>query len=402
MPDSKNPSTSDPATDKPILRTVILLFRHWRFLLACFLVGAIISGIIAFTTPNSYKAVATFLPPQKQSGLLESVTGGLSSTLKSFGFAKSTFGGSGVYSYLPILKSMEMSERMMKRFDLLKVYDINSGSTQKAREELNDHSEFSFEEEGHISVSVEDSDPKRAAEMANAFVEYLNEINTELNVSEAHSNRIVVEKQYNETLKSLAVLEDSLMEFQKRTKIYSLPDQAKIALSATASIRAQMMYQQVAVAVAERTFGSDDADVQLAKVKLQELQKSIDDTQNGKGIGQLLPPIADMPKEVVQYARLFRDYEIYSKFLGFLVPMYQQAKIDEIKETRAVVLLDKAQAPDKKSGPKRSLIIAVTALSFFTLGVLFLFVRDRIHSYKENFPNEWESIARSFKQHHSA
>ena len=398
MPDSNNPSTFVPAADKPILRTVILLFRHWRFLLACFLLGAIISGIIAFTTPNSYKAVATFLPPQKQSGLLESVTSGLSSTLKSFGISKTSSSSGGIFSYLSILQSREMSERIIKHFELVKVYEISSGSLQKAREELSDNTEFAYEEEGHISIAVEDVDPKRAAMMANAFVDHLNDINTKLNVSEAHANRIVVETQYNETVKALNMLEDSLMEFQRRTKIYSLPEQTKAALSAVASIRAQLLFQQVAVSVAEKMYGSNDADVILARTKLTELQKNVDLAQTGKGLGDLLPPISQMPKEAVQYARLYRDYEIYSKFFAFMVPMYQQAKVDELKETRAVVLLDTAVAPEKKSKPKRSIIVGIAALSTLTIGILFVLLRERVAYVKTQHPEEWRAMKESFRK----
>lgn len=389
---------STSTLDRPFVRSMVILIRHWRFLLLTALAAALVSGIIAFTIPNSYKATASFLPPQKQAGLLESVTSGLSSTLKSFGLSKMSGGNSGVYSYLSILESRAMGERIVKKFDLMKVYEVSSGSMERTMRALYDNVEIMFEDEGHITVNVEDTDPKRAADMANTFVEYLNELNNELNVSEARSNRLFVEQQYNETIKTIEAIEDSFIVFQKRTKLYSLPDQTKAFLTAAANVQAQLMYQKVAASVAEKMFGADDAEVQLAKSKLHELEKAIAASQSGKGLGELLPALKDMPKEGMQYMKLYRDYEIYSKLLGFLMPMYQQAKLDENRVSQAVVMLDRAMPPELKSKPKRSIIIAVSFLSVLTLAIVFVLVRERVAFYRTNFPDEWMTIRESFSR----
>ena len=249
-----------------------------------------------------------------------------------------------------------------------------------------------------MSVSVEDFDPRRAADMANTFIGELDQINSDLNISEAKTNRVFIEQQYSATISTLKSLEDSFIVFQKRTKIYSLPEQTKAALTGAATVHAQLLYQQVAVAVAEKMYGENDADVILAKTKLKELEKSIAQEQSGQGANNLLPPIKDMPKEGMEYLRLYRDYEIYSKLLGFLMPMYQQAKIDENKETKAVVVLDRAVAPEKKYKPKRSIIIGLSFLSVFVLGAAFVLIRDRVLYYKSNHPDEWKTIHDSFRR----
>ncbi len=389
-------TSASPAPDRPIVRAIVILIRHWRFLLLCFIVAAIVSGIISFTIPNSYRAVASFLPPQKQSGLLESVTSGLSTTLRSFGLSKMANTSSGVYSYLAILQSKSMGEKIVKKFDLIKVYEISSGSMERAIKSLSENTEFSFEEEGYLTVAVEDTDPKRAAEMANTYVDFLNAINTDLSATEARSNRLFLEQQYNATNPTIKNIEDSFIVFQKRTKLYSLTDQSKAALTASASAYAQLMYQQVGAKVAEKMFGENDADVILAKTKLRELEKTLGSFQSGKGFGDILPPMKDLPKEGMEYMRLYRDYEIFSKYLGFLMPMYQQAKIDEQRQSQAVVRLDLASPPELKSKPKRSIIIALASLSMLVLGMAFVLMRDRISFYRAQHPDEWTAIRESF------
>lgn len=390
-------SSTQAEVDRPILRSFVIILRHWRFLSICFFSAAIVAGIYAFTIPNSFKATASFLPPQRQSRLIENISSGLSTTLKSFGLSKMSNAGNGIYSYLSILQSKKMGERIIKKFDLMKMYDISSGSMEKALQQLAENTEFTFEEEGHLTINVDDVDPKRAADMTNSYLEYLNEINTELNVREARFNRIYIEQQYHATLDTLQSIEKEFVTFQKRTKLYSLPDQVKAALTASANLKAQLLYQRVAVSVAEKMFGEEDADVLLAKTKLQEMEKSINNAQSGKGLEDILPPVKDMPAEGLEYMSLYRDYEIFSKLLGFLLPMFQQAKIDEVKESQAVVVLDRAVAPEKKSKPKRSIIIGVSALSVLIVGIIFVLLRERFSYYKKFYPSEWGSIRESFR-----
>ncbi len=390
------------AIERPFLRSLLLLARHWRFLLVCFLAGAVVSALIALLMPNQFRATATFLPPQKQSGLFDNVASGLSTTLRSFGFSRMATGGSGVYSYLAILESRQMGERIVAAFDLKKVYDVSSGSMERTLKILAENTEFTIEEEGQITVSVWDADAKRAADMANAFVQYLNEINTDLSAREARANRQFIEQQYNATLAAVRSIEDSFVVFQKRTKIFSLPDQSKAALTAAAGASAQLLYQQVAVAVAEKMYGSDDADVRLAQEKLKEMRKTVGEMSASTGFGDLLPAMKDMPKEGMEYMRLYRDYEIYSKFLAMLMPMYQQAKVDENRQALAVVTLDRAVVPERKDRPKRSIIVAVSALSLLVLGLLFLFVRERLYFYRSAHPAEWAALRESFSRRKSA
>jgi tyrosine-protein kinase Etk/Wzc len=383
-------------SERPFMYAFVVVLRHWRFLAVISVCTIVVSGITAFMLPKVYRSTASFLPPQRQSGLLESVTSGLSSTLKNIGLGKTSAGSAGVYSYLSILESRTLGERIIAKFNLQKLY--GGSSMEGTLRQLNDNVEFAFEDQGHITVSVEDTDPKRAAEMANTYVQYLNELNMQLGTTEAHSNLVFLESQYKDALNNLRSIEDSFVVFQKRTKIISLPDQSKAMMTTAAAGYAQVMYQQVNVAVMERTLGPDDADVQLAKAKLQELQKVLGENAASSSAGGLLPGTKDISKEGMEYMRLYRDYEIYTKFIGFLLPMYQQAKVDEHRQTQAVVLLDEAKPPEYKAKPKRSIIILLSTFSVLALGIIFVLVRDRFAIYRVMYSEEWEDVRRSFQR----
>lgn len=384
-------TTSSPS--RPFIRSVYVLLRHWKFLATVFVCAAVATLVYALLMPNWYRSDASFLSPQGGSGLLERVTGGLSSTLKTFGIA-GIGGESEGYSYVAILESRRMAELLVKEFDLMKVYDIADGSMEKTVMALADNSEFSYEEDGRVVISVWDTQPKRAAGIANAYFQHLNEIATELNSSEARDNRAFVELQYFGIRDSLGKLENQFAAFQKRTKIFSLEEQTKATISAAGELYAQLGLQKVYLGMLERNLGPDDAEVRSQRALVQELTKQVPGLGDNELTGLLGDKGTDLPEEGITYLRLYRDIEILSKLQGFLLPMYQQSIIEEQKQMHVLVPLDKAHVPELKDRPKRSVIILAASFSVLALAIAFLLLRERFRYYALAEADEWASVRR--------
>ena len=378
---------------RPIVRSVFVLLRHWKFLAAALIVPAVAALVYAFTLPNWYKSRASFLPPTGQSGLLEQVAGGLSSTLKSFGVTG--LGETEGYSYIAILESRRMGETIIREFDLMKVYDIDDGSMEKALKALSGNSEFSYEEEGRVVISVWDTDPKRAAEMAAAYFTHLNEISTELNSLEARNNRAFMELQYTGTRDSLRRLEERFAAFQKRTKIFSLEEQTKATISAAGDLYAQLKFQQVKLEMLEKNLGPDDAEVRAQRALVAALAKQVPGLGDNELTGLLGEEGSDLSAEGLEYMRMYRDIEILSKLQAILLPMYQQSVIEEQKQMHVLVPLDKPSTPERKDRPKRSIYALVAGFSALALAMAFVLLRERFHFYRAQYPDEWATVRRS-------
>ena len=67
-------------------------------------------------------------------------------------------------------------------------------------------------------------------------------------------------------------------------------------------------------------------------------------------------PMNVMPGVALDYLRLTREVEIQSKLKAFMLPSYEQAKLDETRLSLSYIMLDKAIPPLKKSRPKRSVV----------------------------------------------
>ena len=388
--------TTTTQDNRPFAHAFFVLLRHWRFLVFSVLLALIGSVVFALLMPNWYKATASFLPPQNQTGLLEKLAGGLSSTLRTIGI--SGLGQSdGVYSFVSILESRQIGEKIIKEFDLMKVYEIDDGSMENALKALKNNTEFTFEEDGLLAISVWDKDPKRAAEMANAFFAELNNISTTLNASEAQANRQYVQLQYESVRDSLTFLEQRFVAFQKRTKIYALPEQTEATLRAAGDTYAELSMLKVYLKMLEQRFGANDADVQNLRAMTKEMEKEIPGMSGNNILGLMGSSMDKLPDEALEYMRMYRDIETLSKLHAFLLPIYQQSVLDEHKQMTVLVPLDRASVPERKDRPKRSLIVLVAVMSVLILAVTYVIGRERFRFYRERYSDEWKEVQESLR-----
>jgi uncharacterized protein involved in exopolysaccharide biosynthesis len=61
---------------------------------------------------------------------------------------------------------------------------------------------------------------------------------------------------------------------------------------------------------------------------------------------------------MIKYLRFYRDLEIQNKILEVILPMYEQAKVEEQKSIPSILFIDKAVPAEIKYGPKRLFYIA--------------------------------------------
>ena len=81
--------------------------------------------------------------------------------------------------------------------------------------------------DGLIHISVEDRDPKRAAEMANGYVDQFRKLSQTLAVTEASQRRMFFEQQLVEAKNRLADAEEALKESELKTGMIQLDSQAR-------------------------------------------------------------------------------------------------------------------------------------------------------------------------------
>jgi uncharacterized protein involved in exopolysaccharide biosynthesis len=90
------------------------------------------------------------------------------------------------------------------------------------------------------------------------------------------------------------------------------------------------------------------------------------------------------PNTSLKYLESLRNMKFEESIYQVLVKQYEIAKLDEAKNAPLIQIMDKAILPEKKSKPKRSLIVILSTLLAFFLGVIGAFVRESFLRSKQN------------------
>jgi uncharacterized protein involved in exopolysaccharide biosynthesis len=167
----------------------------WIILLVA-AVAMVLTATISMRSPSVYMATASIIPPidilQKEQGFSAKLGGSTSSLLRSLKGAPAI-----PDMYAGILRSRELADRIIARFNLLKVYDGVRNWTG-ARVRLEQNTSIKLGDEGIVQITVKDADPNRAAAIANAYVDELDQRNRMLSSGQAKSKRIFLETRLKE------------------------------------------------------------------------------------------------------------------------------------------------------------------------------------------------------------
>lgn len=364
------------------VRVSVTLLKWWKFLVINTLILTVLTAIIVFLLPKWYRGTASILPPKDQ-GLMN-IFGGTSSVLKGLG-ALPKLGGlnqnSISYNYFAILKSRSVMEAVVDHFHLFQVYGINDTSMESAVKQLRGNVTFEEQDDDFITIEVLDKDPNRAAAMANYFVEILNQKSIALATQEARGNREFIERRIVLLKDSLAVAEEALKNYQERSGVMVTPEQSS-TIAAIAELYGLKARKEIELAVMQRTVSEDNELLLQAQMELDQIQKKL----------------ATFPQVGLQTYRLYRDVVTNQKMLEFLLPLYEQARVNEQKDVPVLLVLDKAVPPERKVRPQRVLIIlsvgGVSFLFFVGLSILMQGLLDRERESSVIIPSLHQRVTR--------
>lgn len=385
-----------------LIEFLSVITKHRKFISRFVVLATVATTIITLLMPKWYKSTASVFLAEKTDilGALE----GVSSLAKAFSPAKaltSLTGNPETDRYLAILKSGTVLNAVIQKFDLVNVYDITSYPGEKTSKELLNNTEFKVEDEGNLTVTVYDKDPQRAADMANFFVEVLNKTNTELQVQNARSNRQFIEERYNKNLKDLAGAEDSLKAFQKKYGVIAMPEQTEASIKAAAEITAQLALKEVQAGVLRRTQSPEHPSVLAAMIEIDEIHRKLSQMNSGAGLtaGEMnvFVPFSKVPDLGGEYIRKYREVEIQYKILQFITPLFEQAKVEERRQTPSVIILDSAGPAERKAKPKVSLYALMALVISLVVSFFVVFTLELIERLKRSNPQRFASIVSTLR-----
>jgi capsule polysaccharide export protein KpsE/RkpR len=232
---------------------------------------------------------------------------------------------------------------------------------------------------GTMEIGVYDKYPERAKQIVEFLIYQLNKISTELNVQNARNNREFIEKRYFEAKEQLKIVEDSMRIFQDQ---YGLaPDiVAKASVQGEVQLEAEIKAEEVKLEMLQKILSPGQSELKLQEEKINLLKKQLNEIKNVENPESSISQ-KGKPQLVLNYLRLVRSLEIQNKIVLFLLPIYEQARIEEFKEMPSVIVLDAPNVPEKKVKPKRLTITAIAVFATFVMAFGFFVVKEKYNAF---------------------
>lgn len=380
---SNRTATAAP-TEASLARTARLLSRRRRLLFVFGVAGLVLSVVLALAIPPEYKSSAQLMPPDSTAfsatSLMALAAGATSSS--ALGAASSLIGGrSQGTTFVGVLTSRSAQDHIIDRFDLMKVY--REKTRQDARKKLAQRTAADEDKRsGIIAIAVTDNDPVRARDIAVAYIDELNALLAKVSTSSARSERVFLETRLKAVKEELDIVSGDLSRFSSKNSTFDLETQGRSMLEAAAKVQGEIMVAESELRGLESSYGAENARVRAARARLGELQRQLktfsgsrNETGASLGSDQLYPPVRKLPLLALTYTDLYRRARIQEAVFEILTKQYELAKVQEVKETPAVKVLDLPDVPERKSFPPRTVIVVLGLLLSLGLGATYVIGR---------------------------
>lgn len=356
-----NMAEDDEISLLDLLQTVVENLR--LLVLGPLLVGLAALGI-SLAIPPTFTASTQFLPPQQQSGaaaMLQSLgaLGGLAGAATGIKNPNDQF--------ISFMQSRTLQDALIERFKLQERYEAKY--LEDTRRELAKNARISSGKDGLIRVEVDDEDPAFAAELANAHVQELTQLLGRLAVTEAQQRRLFFEKQLNSAKDKLTQAEQALQASGVNASALKANPQAAVA--GLAQLQAAITAQEVKVASMRGYLTESAPDFRQALTELGALRAQL---------GQAEKAQAPAQQGDSDYVAKYRDFKYHETLFELFSKQYELARVDESREGAVIQIVDVAQAPEKKSKPKKATIAVLATLATGFALLLFVFVRQALRN----------------------
>jgi uncharacterized protein involved in exopolysaccharide biosynthesis len=365
-----------------------LFWRRRRFLFRGVATGLLVSTLVAFLIPKSYVSTTQLMPPDSQSSSASSMAMMAAMAAKIGGSSGSMGGGLGSVAgdllglktsgalFIGVLRSQTAQDRLIQQFDLKKVYGKRLMAGTRAK--LDENTSISEDRKsGILSISVTDHSPQRAAALANAYVDGLNFLISDLSTSSAHRERVFLETRLKVIKQGLDEASTQLAQYSSKNSTLDLQQEGKAMLDVAANLEGQMVAAQSQLEGLRQIYTDNNPRVQSLKARVAEIQKEMGKLSGGndKVVGSVndlpdslgdMPSIRNLPLLGVKYEDYYRNAKIQEIVYELLTQQYELAKVQEAKETPSIKVLDPAMVPEDKSFPPR--------VPIMLLGTSFAFV----------------------------
>jgi len=352
-----------------LLDLLLILAARKRLIFWTSAGGFVLGILLVLMVAPTFTAKAMILPPQQEQSSSSAMMGQFGALASMSGLGSSLGIKNPVDLYLGMLQSQSVTDGIIKRFDLVRIYhpkrfsDLRNMVVKKGK--------FIAGKDGMISISVSDKDPRMAAAMANAFVDELYKLNNRLAIGGESQKRLFYEQQLAQEKDKLADSEVALAKTEEATGVIAPSGQTESIIRQVAQLQAEITAREVQLDALRTSSTEQNPDVIRLNSELTGLRGQLRDLESGSKStkhtpGDIFISTANVPQAGLEYIRKERDVKYHQFLFDLLARQYEAARIDEAKAAPVIQVVDTAQVPDRRSAPTRAIWAIVGGfLGFF-------------------------------------
>jgi uncharacterized protein involved in exopolysaccharide biosynthesis len=354
------------------IELMVVLARRKRIIAAATGTGMLAAAIVSLLLPIRYTSTTTIMTPREAPSLTALLTNNSQLSNASLGSLASLTGPGMLMRnpndlYIGFLGSRPVLDAIIDQFGLMKLY--HSADRTAARVTLAQRTEILSQKSGLIAISVTDSDKKRAADMAAAYITQLRSLTQSIALSEASQRVLFYEGQLKRTKDDVVQAEFAFQQVQQKSGIVQVSAQTSAMIGGLAALRAQITAKEVEVH-SLRSYSTDhNPQVELAESELGSLREQMTIMeQHNPSKRPFDMGLGDIPTASLEYLSAEHELLYRQTLFDLLLKLYDSARLDEAKEAAVIQTVEPAIEPDRRSSPKRKLIALCGLFAGFFIG----------------------------------
>lgn len=370
----------------------LFLWGYRRLLFRVTAISLLLSVTLSFfVIPKRYTSIASIMPPD---------SGSAGSMLMSALSSKGGLGALGGLAasllhdhnssalYISLMESGTIANHLIDRFDLRKVYHKRY-YVDAAKHLAHETKIADDKKSGVITIKVEDADPVRARDLAQAYLDELNKLVNLTSTSSARQERIFIEQRLHSVQNDLENAQIELSDFSSKNTTVDITAQTRAMVDVGARLEGEIVAERSGLESLRQVYTDDNVHVREVQARIGVLQQELNklagsstpaapaSASSQQAAGELYPPLRQLPRLAVRYTDLYRRVKVEEAVFELLTQQYEMARLEEAKDVPVVRIIDAPGIPEKKSFPPRVILSVVLTLLAFAATSAFLLLRER-------------------------
>lgn len=335
------------------------LIDHVKLLVSVPLAAGLLALGATYLQVPVFTARTTIVPPQQSQG-------GMATALASLGALGGLAGNLGgganpAERYVALMQSATVADRIIDDYKLMAVYKADYRAD--ARKELAANVRIGLSKrDGLITVEFDDVSPKRAADVANRYVEELRRLVSELALTEAQQRRIFFERHLQQTRDRLVSAQIALESSGFNPG--ALKAEPRAAAEGYARLRAETTAAELRLRLLTGNLTSDTPEVRQQEALVAGLREQMARAER-----------TGSPKSDSDYVGRYREYKYQEVLFDVYARQFELARADESRESTLIQVVDSATPPERRSRPRRALTAVAATIACSLVLALFLVLR---------------------------